>query len=135
MRKNDSLWNTLTLPEDLPGWKYLGAGKNRIVFRRPEKNWVLKIPINPNGEIDNGYESDLYQRYQKHSTRFAKCYYLELHGIGCQIMEYVYPLTDGNPLPPWTKYLDCQQVGRNSQGNIVAYDYGINSGVFWLDYI
>lgn len=50
------------------------------------------------------------------------------------VMEYARypgPLSDEdgfipyNNLPDWATYVDCQQIGYNRLGNLVAYDFGV----------
>lgn len=39
-------------------------------------------------------------------------------------MDYVEHVRYSNDLPRWVRTIDCQQVGYNLKGQLVAYDYG-----------
>lgn len=102
---------------------FLGEGRHRSVYRRG--NFVIKIPKNWDGLASNEREANIYQSTSKNGwlfgIRYAKC---RLHISGLLIMEYVRPTDQFGQLPSWTYHVDCQQVGYNSRGYLVAYDYG-----------
>lgn len=106
-------------------WKrpfiFLGEGTQRRVYRRG--NYIIKLPISWDGLNSNDKEARTYQSTSDgwlFGIRYAKC---KLHSSGLLIMEYVEP-AHGKELPRWTCYVDCQQVGYNRRGHLVAYDYG-----------
>lgn len=114
----------LHISQGIKGWTYLGEGSNRIVFRRKNSKWVLKIPLNPAGMNDNDAEDHYYRKWKHKSDKMARCRLVQLMDVPCLIMEYVN--TEVGPLknlPEWTLFVDCQQVGYNSHGKLVAYDY------------
>jgi len=86
---------------------------------------VLKVPKEIEGEDDLFYEERIYKKYKKdNSIKYAECQIRVIYGIHCLIMEKVKPISDYKDLPKWTYYVDCQQVGYNNSGELLAYDYG-----------
>lgn len=101
-------------------YEIVGLGRNRVVFR--DKDWVFKVPCNTNGVLDNENESSVYHSYRKnHLIKYARCKMCSPYVL---VMEYVDIDISLNDMPDWAMSIDCQQVGRDRQGNIVAYDFG-----------
>ena len=93
----------------------VGEGRNRIVYDY-KPGWVIKFPKNENGELDNWRES----RWNSKEIPIAKCYLEDIEGQCCLVMEKLKPAK--GPFPSWVDFIDCQQVGINSNGELVAYD-------------
>jgi hypothetical protein len=113
-----------------PKYKYIGSGASRAVFKH--HNYVIKIPHTCKGVFDNERERHLWmiRRYPYHREfSYARC---RLYGF-ILVMQYAhFPIpgkTDGDGfvpyehLPEWASFIDCQQVGYNRFGELVAYDY------------
>jgi hypothetical protein len=104
-------------------FEYLGEGLTRYVFRFSKRS-VIKIPRNWGGRIANERERSYYMcgGYLERD-QMAAC---KMIG-SCLIMEYVESYfncgIESQSLPRWTDFVDCQQVGLNSKGQLVAYDY------------
>jgi hypothetical protein len=98
----------------------LGLGRNRLVLRHGK--YVIKIPRNLNGEVDNEWEA----RARLSSIPTARCRLATLGGWRVLVMEYVEEPTDFSykEYPNWCKYVDCAQVGWTRHGKLVAYDFG-----------
>lgn len=101
------------------GLEWLDTGNSRAGYRRGR--WVYKVPINEKGTFDNWREAKKYARTKGRDPNgeYARCRLLK---NGWLVMEYVEPL---HPrfCPRWADFIDCQQVGTNRHGGIVAYDY------------
>lgn len=104
-----------------PKYEFLGQGRTRKVFRRG--NVVVKIPLNEKGFLDNAMEAGMYRKYGKKGdiVPYARC---RLTRAGFLVMEYVAPVARGFVAPDWAGFVDCCQVGHNSKGELLAYDYG-----------
>lgn len=101
---------------------FLGEGRNRLVYRLGEHGrYVIKVPKSNYGINDNYHEARIYKEHKDDIISYARC---RLTGTFL-IMEYVEPI-DTWDIPEWAKYVDCGQVGRNLNGKIVAYDYGLH---------
>lgn len=99
----------------------VGEGRHRIVYKHG--NYVIKVPLNMWGLASNDKEYRTYQSTNNgwlFGVRYARC---KLHWSGLLVMEYVESVPF-EEMPDWAKYIDCQQVGTNRNGNMVAYDYG-----------
>lgn len=120
---------TLTFPlETCPkptvaGAPLLDFGRNRAVYDRGR--YVLKVPRNEEGEVDNSWEADYSRSFKNrpdiNGIHYARC---RLLANGWLLMEKVGPLPKGSKAPQWADYVDCQQVGVARDGRIVAFDYG-----------
>jgi hypothetical protein len=108
-------------------WELIGEGRNRIVYGRG--NYVVKVPLNEDGISDNYHERWTWL-HRDEGFSYARC---RLIGA-LLIMQYArFPVegkTDENgwheyrkDLPWWVDFIDCQQVGYNRFGELVAYDY------------
>lgn len=96
----------------------IGEGRNRITFRMGM--YVLKVPLNGFGLLDNEFEAS------HPSDIHARCSLFFCYDLPIVKMEYVRPVTgeESLDLPDWTEYVDCFQVGYTYDGRLVAYDYG-----------
>jgi hypothetical protein len=94
------------------------CGRNRATFI--SKNYVIKFPLNEDGENNNLSESNFKSKIT------AKSKFLNISGFYCTIQERLknleYPV-DFEKLPQWTKKIDSGQVGFDKNGNIKAYDF------------
>ena len=94
------------------------CGRNRATFI--SKNFVIKIPLNNEGEVNNSVEANFI------SDNTAKGRLLVLNGFTCVIQEKITTLNDQvdfNLFPEWVKNIDSCQVGYDANGNIKAYDF------------
>lgn len=109
-------------------FKPLSYGKDRITFAH--KGFVIKIPRDMDGYIANRTEYELYRKHGK-KKGYARCRMwgdaLVMERVACargltRVIDYdPQPVYD---LPKWTRKIDNQQVGYDSKGRLVAYDYG-----------
>lgn len=105
-------------------YRYLGEGRHRAAFLTPSGNFVIKVPIDEMGFVDNFREYRMWRQIDKWMPKehLARC---KLHqSSGILVMEavdlaYEYPV-DGTD---WIGFIDCGQVGYNRRGRLVAYDY------------
>lgn len=96
----------------------IGRGRTRLVFDRGD-GYVLKVPLNWEGITDSYNESEWSSEY----IPVAKCHIEELGEVPVLVMEKVSIVQrDFKELPDWTMSVDCQQVGLNSKGQLVAFD-------------
>lgn len=103
----------------------IGVGRNRCVFRDGDN--VVKVPLNEYGVTDNEHEACYGESYLKGYLKYARCHRVdEPSGLPIVIMEYVKPASYKKSMPDWVSYVDCQQVGYNKDGELVAYDYGLH---------
>ncbi|KKN65621.1 hypothetical protein LCGC14_0479370 [marine sediment metagenome] len=113
------------------GWKHLGGGRHRDVFRLPSGN-VIKFPIGEAGEVANLWEALVWKfrnrqsrmplfiyEYMKHIEAIARCRMIPRTKV--LIMEFVD--REGVNPPSWTYRMDCAQVGLTKSGHLVAYDF------------
>lgn len=115
------------------GFTYLGSGRHRRSFLCPSNKYVLKVPKNANGELANEQEVRIYRKslVKPCDIKFARCRQFFWKDFLCNIMEYVQPLRNYEvdklhhvgELPDWVWAIDCEQVGYNARGEVVAYDY------------
>ena len=55
---------------------------------------------------------------------YAQCRGIhDKNGVPLLEMERVYPLIETDKRPSWADFIDCGQIGRTLNGEIVAYDY------------
>jgi hypothetical protein len=102
----------------------MDSGRNRIVFE--SKFCVVKAPLNLEGVDDNQKEARLFNTNKK--NMYAKCRLAKVHNTYLLVMERLRELkwNERDILPEWAKSLtDGQQVGFNSKGKILAYDYAM----------
>lgn len=103
-------------------YEVIGEGRNRIVFLKDD-NTVIKFPLREYGMYDNQSEADRFFRYGKTGDIIpsAKCSIFFLNNIALLEMERIHLLKD-QEVPKWADYVDCQQVGVNKDGVILAYN-------------
>lgn len=111
-------------------WEYIGEGRNRAVYRHG--NYVVKVPLNVYGVGDNYHEYHVF----RHPERYDYCSYARCRLMGqlliMQYARFVGPLSDETGYipyanaPKWADTIDCNQIGYNRFGQIVAYDYGLH---------
>ncbi len=108
------------------GYECLGCGAFRTVFQDTKSGNVIKVPMDETGIGCNIIESELYKQYGKDGI-LAKCKLFYFRDIPLLEMEYVTDWQEcGIPkykLPKWVWRIDCDQVGLNSKGKMVCYDY------------
>ena len=102
-------------------YSVLATGRTRIVFLKNDTE-VIKLPLNEEG-IEAQYTE--VQTYKKNKKRkiFAKCSLVHDNEIPVLTMEKVRPAMEIKDPPSWVGFIDCEQVGYNSQGQLLAYDY------------
>lgn len=106
---------------DILKCKYLGQGRNRIVYLLPSGKNVIKIPINEYGLYNNWDEATIFSRREDGCyIPLARCKMVK--DTPYLIMEYVEQTKDPY-VEPWTYSVDCSQVGYTRSGKLVAYDY------------
>lgn len=98
----------------------LGYGRHRIVFA--DDNWVYKLPHHEDGEEANAEEERL-SREKRRDFPVAYCTFVEILGVEVLKMERVKRLTKEKEYPSWVWNVDCEQVGYNSAGQLVAFDF------------
>ena len=85
-----------------------------MVFRSPNKRYVVKIPRRDRGFRDNSREARMWKRgIEFPRSQLARC---RLHKSGILVMEYVEPNYKEAERHSWTNWIDCRQVGLKSQG-------------------
>ena len=102
----------------------IGDGRNRIVFGN--EWYVFKIPRTASGFSENVLEHQYYRGRNAESFPMASCKLVHVCDIPILVMELVKELPydyDREEIPWWVDFIDCQQVGLNRAGNLVAYDY------------
>lgn len=84
-------------------------------------NKVLKIALGYQGEIENNQE---LSRIESDPDMFTRGHGdLSPHGLPVLITEKVQPIEFDDPdMPDWADMIDGRQIGRTSDGRIVAYD-------------
>jgi hypothetical protein len=101
------------------------CGRNRATFIIHD--YVIKCPINESGIHDNYNEAEIYKQYGNSEIApfpLAKCHLLTTNDIPMVLMEKVEIKPFDEAWPRWVDFVDCQQVGYNKNGLLVAYDYG-----------
>jgi len=104
--------------------KVLGEGRNRITFELNDR-FVLKVPLNEYGVLDNETEAKMYRNRSDGDIRLARCRkVLNSFGLPLLVMERVdIDSVESLELPHWVDFIDCSQVGYTKKGELVAYDY------------
>lgn len=124
----------LSLFDILSGkYDFIGAGRNRAVFKLRSGNYVIKVPLNEYGFLDNGREASVVSNkkdLEDDDIKYPQTRYVEYDEIPCVVMEYVSPIENNEEYQKnkkwWFDYVDCRQVGFTRKGEIVAFDYGVN---------
>lgn len=112
----------------LAGYEFKGCGRHRTCYAKPKSKYVLKIPRNLAGFEANRAEVAFYEnrkQFTDSQDRMARCRLVMIHDIPCVVMEKINrDLGYGpNPWPNWVYTVDCQQVGFDRKGRLVAYDF------------
>jgi hypothetical protein len=108
------------------GYKFIGEGRDRIVYKKEKSNYVVKVPIGEHGITANQNEADNYKRELKlikpsKDCLYAKCRLVKSYLL---VMEYVEPISYKHErFPDWGDFIDCGQVGITKDDRVVAYDY------------
>lgn len=111
---------------------YINSGRNRDVYLLPGGKYVLKVPRNANGIVDNRYEHSIkYSKYVWSATVpcYANCRLIP--GTDLLVMEYIRPSSFQEiknilgEAPIWIDSIDDGQVGFDHKGRLKAYDYGM----------
>ena len=103
------------------GFKVVGQGRHRRGMLFPSGKYILKVPINTEGQQANEEEAERYQT--DYSEKGARCRMIDYKGFPCLVMEAVKPNLYSSSDCPFLHEVDCGQVGMNRKGKIVAYDY------------
>lgn len=90
------------------------CGRNRAAFI--SRKYVVKFPLNDNGELDNTLESST------RTDNTAKGRAIMLGGFFCVVQEKLSPAH--GVLPSWVQAVDSQQVGYDSGGRLKIFDFG-----------
>ncbi|MCA8939457.1 MAG: hypothetical protein KDB07_06605 [Planctomycetes bacterium] len=111
------------------------CGSFRAGFYDPESNQFIKIPTCSEGVFHNLCEYEQYQEYcdgRCWPVHLAYCEWdielSEKFGLPVLRMEAVEDWADEysvDTLPEWCFYIDGLQVGLNSRGDLVAFDYAL----------
>lgn len=105
----------------------IGWGRNRRGYLGKRKRWVIKIPKNDLGFLDNWHEDATYRDSPRgescNGIVYARC--RNFPKLGILVMEYVneYALR-GADRPYWSGLIDCGQIGLARDGRAKAFDYG-----------
>lgn len=102
-------------------YSVLATGRTRIVFLK-NNHEVIKLPLNEEGLEAQYTEAQTYKKNKKRNI-FAKCSLVHDNDIPVLTMERVRPIMTIKDPPEWVGFIDCEQVGYNSLGQLVAYDY------------
>lgn len=106
--------------QGIEGFEHLGTGRNRACFARPGDDYVIKIPVNSYGVMNNYDEAGWFAKFR---NRMARSRIVRWAGLPVLVMERVTTGFTYPDLPEWSDWVDCQQVGKTKRGVFVAYDY------------
>lgn len=96
-------------------------GRHRMVFVC--RNVVYKLAIRQEFECDNTSELFMFERYGSCGT-FAPCKLVSINGVdNVLVMRRLEPADETDNLPEWVMSVDCQQVGYDKKGRLMAFDY------------
>ncbi len=106
------------------------TGRNRNVFIL-KNNIVVKIPVNLCGIADNDWEGSISNANDDpEEIRFARTRLTYYKGVPIVFMEHV-TYAGKREIekrlgyePDWVMSVDGGQVGFNTKGQLVAFDYG-----------
>lgn len=111
---------------DKYGLPKIGTGRVTYI----SKTVVFKVPISEDGFRNNDWEASIISLGQDpDSVQIAYSRHLPNCEIPIVVMEKVSPLTEDEikqkfgSVPHWVEYVDMGQVGLNSRGKLVAFDY------------
>ena len=97
-------------------------GQGRLGFDTG-RGYVVKLPWNYKGDEHNISEYVRWRHREQFCAEFARCRLTVISGINVLVMEKVTEPAPDFEYPEWTCAIDCQQVGFNRKGQLVAYDY------------
>lgn len=102
----------------------LGSGKDRVSYKIND-SYVVKNPVLPETLRANYCEAQTYEMYKDSPKEpyipLAACKMIDDILL---LMEYVKPIDNYRNVPEWVHFTDGGQVGINSRGKLVCYDYG-----------
>lgn len=109
-------------------------GRNRNVFEM-QNNYVVKIPRNPDGCVDNDWEGSVSNSPETfndmNEIQYPRTRIVDFEGFPVLFMEKVEYLTHDEIChllgkePWWVGCIDCGQVGVTKCNRLVAFDYGL----------
>jgi hypothetical protein len=97
------------------------CGRNRATFI--SKKFVIKFPLNDDGEINNHAEANYVSDYTAKGKSFT------IDGFICLIQEKIKPLEypiNFELYPDWVSLIDSAQIGYDHKGNLKSYDFAEN---------
>lgn len=103
-------------------------GNSRIAFFDDNKKFVYKIPRNYDGITNNQREQRLFKLHIRGEgwIPVARCKVFNPNpdiGLPILVMEKIEKSSlKGTKIPDWVFFVDCQQVGYDKNGKLVAYD-------------
>jgi hypothetical protein len=102
----------------------IAQGRHRLVFE--SQHCVIKIPLNAEGDMANCNEQYTFRKNR--DDIYARCRQVQIGDMYVLFMEKVRtrfnPYDKNEKFPDWVDSIDCGQVGFNSKGKLVAYDFG-----------
>lgn len=102
----------------------IAQGRHRRVFE--SKHCVVKLPISLEGNSANLHEAYTFKTNPNYI--YARCRLIRIGDLYVLFMEKVRtrfnPYDKNEKFPDWVDSIDCGQVGFNSKGKLVAYDFG-----------
>jgi len=119
------------------GYTYLGAGDYRFVYKLPDENKVLKLYRNSLGKRENKIECENFENAPKEikENHLAEIYKSDFDGKWL-IQEYIPHECAANEAKELSNKLkdnnyyiaeiNAWNVGKDNDGNIVAFDYAGN---------
>jgi hypothetical protein len=106
------------------GLRLIGQGRHRRTYLSKSGKYVVKLPINNNGEDANQQELNSYQNNPQNK---ARCRLIWIMSKPVLLMEVVQPWwevgDDIDTLPDWVRRIDAYQAGYNRKNKLVAWDY------------
>ena len=105
----------------------LGSGRHRVAYVDPkDPGWVLKVPKSFRhfkDSISEVHKFHQQSRVPDGHRRLAKCKLAMVWDVPCVRMERVTYVKPEDKLPDWAVLIDQREVGYDSEGNLVAFDY------------
>ena len=103
----------------------VSVGRLRVAFIDPTHRIVIKVPLSQDGDQANWFEARHWKSMLKAREIFpvAACRYTKIDNLQVLLMAFV--KTISGPIvdkPNWVDWVDCQQVGYDNKGRLVAYD-------------
>ncbi len=143
----DRVIQTLLSIRKRKSFKYSGHGGFRIAFRT--NHYIYKFPVNGKGIEDNFSEYKQFKQYGRKGYSIfktetsdvilplAKCRLIVINNIPVLVMELLNNL-DGDEILLQEVFQiirnceDGNQLGKNSNGNLLCYDYAVNDPASYL---